>query len=470
MNGQVNLRILLGCLCIPLTGHAQSKPDSLDRAIRSEMAHQQIPGLSFAVVQHGRIVRLGAYGYGNLEWKTPVTRATRFEIASMSKMFTGTATRLLVDEGRLDLEAPLTQFFAGLPDSWRDMKVRHLVTMSAGIPEDWGGELIPYNADVTTPYSDSSMLRAHAGLPLTSAVGAEFHYSSPSYHLLGLIASKVSGQPLSQFMQQAIFGPAGMTRTSFVDNEAIIPDRADGYRRENGIVRRGWFLGQYLHARADVGILSTAEDQVRWIIALRQGRIVKDPAVLWTFPPSDSGRFLDYAYGWFNGTLLGHHMISHGGRFRTGFRSTINVFPDDDVAVVILTNGDWSNVDHLALIIGRHYLADLPDPESPPADADPQTTAATIAALRSVASGRIDSSAMLPDALAPLSLGEASEFLKAVESFTFAGRGRVLRPLQMHGHQLRDFTSIRLTMGPDFKIVTIYRDTAARIAFVEPTQ
>lgn len=467
----MNLRLLLGCvLCVPLTGIVPSKPDSLDRAIQAEMARQQIPGLSFAVVQHGRVVRLGAYGYGNLEWKTPVTRATQFEIASMSKMFTGTATRLLVDAGRLDLEAPLTQFFDGLPESWRAMKVRHLVTMSAGIPEDWGGPLIPYDADVTTPFNDSSMVRAFGGLPLTSPVGAEFHYSSPSYHLLGLIDAKVSGQPLPEFMQQAVFGPAGMTHTAFIDNAAVVTERAEGYRRENGNVRRGWFLGQYLHTRADVGILSTAEDEARWLIALRQGRIVKDPAALWAFPPSDSARFLDYAYGWFDLTFLGHHMIAHGGRFRTGFRSTIDVFPDDDIAVVVLTNGDWVKVDHVALIISHHYVADLPDPETPPADADPQATAATIAALRAVASGRIDSSTMLPDALAPLSLGEASEFLKAAESFTFAGRSRVPRPLQMHGHQLYAFTSIRLTMGPDFAIITIYRDSTGKIALVELTQ
>jgi CubicO group peptidase (beta-lactamase class C family) len=108
--------------------------DELDRAIEAEMARQQVPGLTLAVVRQGRIVRLGAHGFGDLEWRARATPDTRFEIASISKMFTGAAVRILMDEGRLDLETPIQRYFDGLPDSWAGMKVRHLLTMSTGLP------------------------------------------------------------------------------------------------------------------------------------------------------------------------------------------------------------------------------------------------------------------------------------------------------------------------------------------------
>src|SRR5438093_11491778 len=80
--------------------------DQLDRAIEEEMARQQIPGLSLAGVRKGEIVRLQAYGFGDLEWRAEATPDTRFEVASVSKMFPGAAARILMGEGQLDPEAP----------------------------------------------------------------------------------------------------------------------------------------------------------------------------------------------------------------------------------------------------------------------------------------------------------------------------------------------------------------------------
>src|ERR1041384_2877540 len=87
-----------------LLGGPAAAEDSLDRAVKAEMAREQVPGLALSVVHHGRIVRSSAYGYGNLEWKARVTPRTRFEIASVSQMFTGAAVRLLVEAGQLDVE------------------------------------------------------------------------------------------------------------------------------------------------------------------------------------------------------------------------------------------------------------------------------------------------------------------------------------------------------------------------------
>src|ERR1051325_445355 len=144
--------------------------DSLDSAGRPAVEQDRTPGLSLAVVRGGRIVRTAAYGYANLEWQSPVTVDTKFEIASISKMFAGAAARILIEEGRLDLEDPIAKYFDGTPTAWRGIRVWHLVTMSSGLPEDFASDLIPYNADVITPNDDASMLRAFFGLKMAAGV------------------------------------------------------------------------------------------------------------------------------------------------------------------------------------------------------------------------------------------------------------------------------------------------------------
>jgi CubicO group peptidase (beta-lactamase class C family) len=436
------------------------------------MARQKVPGLTLAVVRQGRIVRLGAHGFGDLEWRARATPDTRFEIASISKMFTGAAVRILVDEGRLDLETPIHRYFDGLPDSWAGMKVRHLLTMSTGLPEDWGAELIPYDADVTTPYDDASMVRAFTTLKMEAPVGTEFHYSSPGYSMLGMIVSRLAGQSLPEFVAARVFKPADMRQSSFLDNSAIVPERAQGYRLAAGQIRKGWYVGQYLHARPDVGVLSTAGDLARWVIAVREGRIVKDPGRLWEGSTADSGRALDYSYGWSVETLLGRRLIKHGGRYRTGFRATLDMFPDDDLSVVVLANCDCANVDAFSSITARFYLPDLPSPEleSTKPDSDPVLTASVIAALKAVAGGRIEAETMAPDALEPITLTEASGLLRQMESFGFAGRGRLRGAgLVIHGHRLVDYVTIKLDGKPGTHFLTVYRDEHGRIAYLELT-
>jgi CubicO group peptidase (beta-lactamase class C family) len=185
----------------------------------------------------------------DLEWNGKVSSHTRFEIASMSKMFTGAAARILVDQGKLDLEAPVARYLAGIPSAWKRMKVRHLVDMTCGLGEDWGSDLIPYGADVTASFDDASMLKAFAGMKLLSPIGTRFHYSSPAYAMLGMIVAKLSGVPLATFVQQNVVAKAAMTESSYIDNWALVPQRARGYRRDGGVLRKGWYLGQYLHAR-----------------------------------------------------------------------------------------------------------------------------------------------------------------------------------------------------------------------------
>jgi CubicO group peptidase (beta-lactamase class C family) len=457
-------RLLIMLLLMPLFAQA----DELDVAIQKGMQEQGVPGLTFAVVRNGGIVRLGAYGFGNLEWQARATNDTRFEVASVSKMVDGAAIRILVEEGKVDPEAPVSRYVEGLPSSWSAMKVRHLITMSSGLPEDFGSAAIPYNAEVCTPADDASLIKEFTTLPM-KPIGDQFSYSSANYAMLGMIVAKVSGKSYAQFLQERIFTRAGMTQSSVIDNSAVISERAEGYRRAKGELKRGWFLGQYLHSRPDDAVLTTARDLARFVVALEAKLIVKDPEKMWSFPRSDTGHFLDYAYGWHYGTWLGHRRFEHAGGYRTGFHTFVARFPDDALSVIVLTNCDFSAIRDFINMITRAYLIGASDPgiEATKTDSDPETTARLIGVMNELAKPQLNPEAIYPDAIEPIGLEETSKFLAHAALFRYAGRGRV--HLTMHAHELVDYETLRTEIDARPLFLTLYRDASGKVAYIEPT-
>ena len=446
--------------------------DDLDSKIRSLMTKQRVPALTLAIVRHKKIVRLGAYGFANLEWKAKATNDTRFEIASISKMFCGAAVRLLIEQGKLDVEDPVSRYIPGTPASWAGIKLRHLLTMSSGLPEDFGFDTIPYDAEVLGPRDDNEMLRQFFNLKMAAPVGQEFHYSGPNFALLGMIVAKVSGVSYRQFVRDHLFKPAGMTQTTVIDNSAVVPQRAEGYRLQNGVPKRGWLLGQYLHSRPDVAVLTTARDLAKWIVALEQHRILNHPEKLWEGAVSDSGRWLDYSYGWTLETLLGHRRLDHSGGFRTGFHTWLCRYPDDDLTVIVLTNCDYSGVREFELLATHRYLRLPYDPaiESKKIDSEPAKTARLVIAMKGVAAGKLDERMFAPNALDPVGLGEASGFLKPVNHWSFAGRTHLPNAgITIHGTTFKECETLRLQVGSQTFFLTLYLDSSGRIGYVEPT-
>src|SRR5438270_630398 len=120
------------------------------------------------------------------------------------------------------------------------MKIRHLIDMSSGFPEDFGGPTIPYDQDVTTPNNDVSLIKSFTTLTMVAPIGQRFSYSSANYAMLGMIVSKLSGMTYADFVKKRIFGPAGMSDSSIIDNSAIVSHRAEGYRKsDKGELKRG---------------------------------------------------------------------------------------------------------------------------------------------------------------------------------------------------------------------------------------
>jgi CubicO group peptidase (beta-lactamase class C family) len=224
MRVAVTLLVLL--VCSPLRGEDGR---AIDAWLKEEMRAHLVPGAAMVITDASSIVHSGAWGRsGNGD--APVTIDTPFVVGSLSKMFTATAVLQLVEQGRVELDAPvqryLPRFRVADADLSRRITVRHLLNQTSGLPT-----LAP-RAKTTRPLLEDHV-RALAAAELSSMPGRRHIYSSPNYLVAGLIVEKVSGVSFGTYLQRSIFAPLGMTRTFVRESEA----RAAGLARGHNI----WF-------------------------------------------------------------------------------------------------------------------------------------------------------------------------------------------------------------------------------------
>jgi CubicO group peptidase (beta-lactamase class C family)/Tfp pilus assembly protein PilF len=350
---------------------ASDPADGVESFLRGQMQKHRIPGLQFAVVQHGKIVKLGAYGLANIQDSVPVTDHTLFTINSATKSFTGVAILQLVEEGKLDLAAPASRYLDGLPAAWQAVTVRQLLTHTSGLPnvmDGWGRLLVLGDADASR-----TKVRT---LPLEFKPGEKFSYNQTNYLLLGEIINKLSGMPFSQFITDRQLKIAEMPLTAqcgFGDSHDVIAHGARGYsyfRNVGGKITRSDKLGNVFEEfppelRTAAGMSSTAEEMARWIIALQEGRLLKAKTslpTLWTSgvlnngsPGGFGGLLNGYALGWPTAIRPEHRAVGGIG----GGRSAFLIYPEEDLAVVILTNLQGSNPESFIDEVAGFYIPDM---------------------------------------------------------------------------------------------------------------
>jgi CubicO group peptidase (beta-lactamase class C family) len=172
--------------------------DEIDSFVQSEMQKEKIPGLALLMVKDGQIVKEKGYGYASLEHMVPVTPETVFQSGSMGKQFTATAVMLLVEDGKIQLDDPVGEYIEGAPDTWKNIKIRNLLTHTSGLgdyPEDFN-----YRQDRT----EDQLLEMLKKQPLSFQPGEKWEYSNLGYMLLGIVIHKVSGQFYGDLLQERV--------------------------------------------------------------------------------------------------------------------------------------------------------------------------------------------------------------------------------------------------------------------------
>lgn len=374
--------VLLTGLSLLLIAPISPADDAVDSYIAAEMTARHIPGLSLCVARDDRIIKTRSYGLASVELNIPATEHTEFAIASMTKSITASAIMLLVQDGKLNLDDPITKYFAGLPDSWKPITVRHLLTHTSGIKDHYHDfPIFPtVNLDRRLEYTDSEYVKAHVDAGLNFTPGEHWAYSGSNYALLGMIITKVTGRPYTEFVSRRIFSPLGMNDTHFIDLAKIIPNRAAGYWWKDSALKNGGYTGQTFSGAADVSVITSAGDLCKWSIGLTSGQIWKKSTVsqMWMPARLSNGEVAstvlgrEYGLGWLVGLHNGYSMITHNGSFVTGFTSAIASFPGRKLTVVLLTN-QW-DTDPVAMLlsVAGLYDAELIPPNRLTVRADPR--------------------------------------------------------------------------------------------------
>ncbi len=314
------------------------------------------PGVAVLVIKNGAPVFKKAYGLAQLETKAPVETHTNFRLASVSKQFTAMCAMMLVERGQLSSEASLPELFPGFPDYGRAITVRHLLQHTSGLIayED----LIPDTATAQVLDQDVlAMMMTQDSIYFKP--GEKFRYSNTGYAVLAMIVEKISGKSFAAFLQENIFAPLEMTNTiAYEKGVSEVAHRAMGYRVEEGKVL---FSDQSITSATlgDGGIYSSIEDLFKWDQALYTNKLVRAATLAQAFTPGtlNDGAKTEYGFGWYVDEYRGHRRVRHSGS-TCGFCNELQRYPDDKLAVIILTNRAEPEVEELANRLTDLFLLD----------------------------------------------------------------------------------------------------------------
>jgi CubicO group peptidase (beta-lactamase class C family) len=371
---------LLACLVLALAGLASAaRGDAIDDYLQRELAARQIPGLALAVVRHGTVERISAYGLANIETGTPVTADSIFAIASLDKGITATGVMKAMEQGKLEVTDPVTKFVdVPLPSVTLGMLLSH----TSGLPDMDQALAEQYGAHPFQRYSTDELLAAVRNAQPIGAPGTRYYYSDAGLFLAQLATQKAVGQPWFEWMQQTLFRPAGMQNVVTMHPTAIIPRRVAPYTFDSAqhLIRDGRTEVDYGLMYNDIGM--TIGDFARWLILLDGRGPLSAASInrLWTpvtladgLPTREVYAFSGYGMGFGLDDVLGEPVILHTGHSGVAY---VN-FPKLDLAVVVFTNLEHpmgSDPAGLALAVAgllepRVSLAALPPAAHAPAAA-----------------------------------------------------------------------------------------------------
>jgi serine beta-lactamase-like protein LACTB len=324
---------------LPRVSPASSLPaetaDAIRAAIPDGMSRFGIPGLSLAVAGAGAVRLEAGFGFADVENAVPATPETVYRLASVSKPMTAVAVMKLAEEGRLDLDAPVWRYCPDFPEKPRPVTSRQLLCHQGGVRHYRPGEQ-PMTRRFTSLTESLALFRDD---PLLFEPGTKVLYTTHGYTVLGCAAAVAAGRPFPSLLQETVFGPAGMTAARIDDVRELIPDRAQGYVRDE----HGRLLNSEL---ADMtwkvpggGLCATAPDVARFGAALLSGRLVSAETRdrMLTRQKTRDGRVTGFGLGFTLGDRDGQREAWHtGGQERVS--TVLYLRPDAGLAVAILAN------------------------------------------------------------------------------------------------------------------------------------
>jgi CubicO group peptidase (beta-lactamase class C family) len=354
------MRRALLCLALaatplwPQASRVASDPDVLGQQrlfsawLEGQIEYRGLPGIVVGVVSDQDLVWAKGFGHANVAAKTPMSPATKFRMASHSKLFTSTAIMQLREQGKVRLDDPVTKYlpwFAYKPATPDDgpITVEQLLTHSSGLPREAGDHWTTY--DFPTADEVRALMSARqAAFP----AAVRWKYSNLAYTIAGMIVEQVSGQSWASYLQRNIFDPLGMSASS-VDRG--VPGLAVPYARRMPDGTRA--VLPFVDARgmaAATGLTSTVEDMAKFVSAQFRRGPMGGQQLLSTYSLRDMHRVRSLENDWASGNGIGFAVsrarnktyVGHGGGYPGNTTQTL-IQLDDKVGVIVLTNTNDSD-------------------------------------------------------------------------------------------------------------------------------
>lgn len=333
----------------PIWGGALvSKIDALAAEI---LAQGPVAALSIGVKRGDQLLLAKGYGEADVENAVTATAETVYRIGSITKQFTAAAIMQLVESGKIGLEDPITDHLTDYPTQGHKITIRHLLTHTSGIKSYTG--LAAWGPKTTLDLTDDELLALFKDEPFDFAPGDKFLYNNSAFYMLGMVVGEASGTTYREYIDAHLFEPLGLTRSSYCDEQQIIPGRAEGYEIHEGQLMNDAYLSMNQPGAAGA-LCSTVLDLLSWSSALRDGRVVSMASYgqMTTSATLSDGSSTGYGFGLGLGSLEGNPAVLHGGGIN-GFNTMMAYYPESELDVVVLSNTNGTHPNRIAETIGK---------------------------------------------------------------------------------------------------------------------
>lgn len=319
--------------------YSEEEIEYLDNRITRLLIEQNFNG-NVLIARYGALIYERSFGFSHFNKAEPMNPETTFQLASITKTFTGTGILLLQQEGLLNVNDTVKKHIPEFP--YDNITIRHLLTHTSGlqnymwmVERHWRKSTLPDNEDILTLFLNHRR-------PLNFSPGQRFEYSNTGFVFLALLIERVSGMSYAEYIHEHIFDPLEMNRSFVYDlhNPVEIENRAYGFRQWRGshiIIPDDKLDGPL----GDKGIFSTVGDLFKWDQALYRSALL--PSEVWN-QAFEHGRLsndstVNYGFGWRLQNYLDKKIVHHPGRWH-GFRTSFKRFIDDHTTLILLSNNN----------------------------------------------------------------------------------------------------------------------------------
>jgi CubicO group peptidase (beta-lactamase class C family) len=344
---------------VPDTRPARIDPVAALDEIFKDVDRSDAPGLVVGVAHHGRPLYRRGFGLASIEHGVANTPWTRMRIGSTSKHFACLAALLLVEEGRLDIDAGVSRYLPELPPTTPEPTLRQFMHHTSGLRDFLDASFLASGLSIR-PRGEALAMQLRQS-ETNFAAGEKMTYNNGGYHLLSLVIERVGGMPFEEFLASRIFEPLGMVDTRSIPSDLEIHRGLATLHvpQPDGTYRRGLFPNE--EVRGEGGMVSTIDDMLRWLENLRGTRrqVGSDASWAQMVEPArlNNGLVSAYAMGLMVERYRGVDVLHHGGTVIGGTCQMLTL-PAHELDIVIIANGAPVSVGELANKVVDAVLGD----------------------------------------------------------------------------------------------------------------